>query len=268
MYACKAVALNTKGVDPHVTWLNTKKCDRSGTGSTFKIRVKNDKDGANEMIPVSEFARIKKNDITCITQLLTSLSLNTINTPSQRSAMYGNYVTLWLELKTTGKLRHMEIKKERKWNRGRKGKIIKQALKQYSTLQMLRSVILPNREFMRIVMINDSHFDLSNTFLWVDIAFVRKTVMTLEQQLRFVGMAHEHVIFEHKIQTPLFTGVCDVYDPTTQTVLEVKTCRFIPKEAFVQVSLTPFALANHPVIPFGCTTKQLASVYSPHKCSP
>ena len=189
------------------------------------------------MVPVSEFARSKKNDITCIAQLLTSLSMNSINTPSQRSALYGNYVTLWLELKTTGKLKHMETKKKRRWYRGRKGKIIKQALKQYDTLQMLRSVIVPNREFMRIVMINESHFDLSNTFLWVDIAFVKKIVITLEQQLRFVGMAHKDVIFEHKIKTALFTGVCDIYDPTTRAVLEVKTCRFIPKEAFVQVSV-------------------------------
>ena len=189
------------------------------------------------MITVSEFAKMNKNGIECMTQLLTSLSLNSVNTPSHRSAMYGNYVTMWLELKTTGKLNHMDIHKAKKNHRGRKGKIIKQALRQYGTLQLLRSVIVPSRDFMRIVMVQDSHFDLTNSFQWVDMRFIRQIVTTLEQQLRFIGMCHKDVLFEHKMKSASFSGICDAYDPTTRTVLEVKTCRFIPKEAFVQVSV-------------------------------
>ena len=185
---------------------------------------------------VTEFSRLKKNDMPVIAQLLTSLSLNSINTPSNKAGMYGNYVTMWLELKLTGKLKHIEYLKRRGRLRGRKGKIIKQAISQYQTLQLLRKVIVPNKDFMRIVLVRDTHFELENTFQWVDVQFVRQAVVTLEQQLLLIGVRKKDVIFEHRVQTETLSGIIDIFDPVTQTVVEIKTCRVLPKEAFIQVS--------------------------------
>ena len=187
------------------------------------------------MQTVTEFSRVNKNVQECVAELLTCLHINSINTPSFRSAMYGNYVTLWLELTMTGKLKHMEdLRRSRR--RGRRGLVIQQSLKQYYTMSRLRSIIQPSRGFMRIVAVKDSYFDLDNSYTWVDLAFIRRAVCTLRQQINMINVCQDAMQFEHKVRGGRTTGICDMYDPRSKTVIEVKTCRFIAKESFAQVS--------------------------------
>lgn len=187
------------------------------------------------MRAVTDYARAHKNNIACSVELRSCLQLNDINTPSFRASCYGNYVTVWAELKCTGRILHME-RLIRQRSRGRRAMIVRQALRQYRTLQALRDTISPTQEFMRIVLVRDLSFETTNSYKWVKMGFLRVAIRTLLDQVRLVGISHQSQ-FEYRIRSAGLSGIADIYDECTGTVIEIKTCRFVPKEAFAQVTL-------------------------------
>ena len=187
------------------------------------------------MRAVTDYARAHKNNITCSVELRSCLQINEINTPSFRAACYGNYVTVWAELKCTGRILHME-RLVRQRSRGRRAMIVRQAVRQYRTLQKLRDAISPTQEFMRLVLAKEPSFDTTNSFKWVRMGFLKVAIRTLLDQIRLVGISSQSQ-FEYRIRSTGLSGIVDIYDRSTRTVIEVKTCRFVPKEAFAQVTL-------------------------------
>ena len=190
------------------------------------------------MTSVTKFASVNKHVVPCVVELLTPIHLNTIgNTPSYKPGLYGMYVNIWTELKYTGKIAHMEQLVNTRYARRcpKRRRIIKQAIHQYLTIKSYRSVARPTREFMRIVQLVDILFDVTNTFNWVDITFLRNVINTLNNQLSYIGIS-SNLSFEHKIGNMSLRGRCDIYDKENSIVIELKTCRFITKEHFIQVN--------------------------------
>ena len=191
------------------------------------------------MTSVTRFASLNKHNVPCIVELITPLQMNIIgNTPSHKPACYGNYVNLWMELKLSGVLMHMEQIMQTRHNRRspKRRRIIQQAIQQYVTMKSYRHEIKPTREFMRFVVLLDTMFDTENTFGWVNITFIEHVITVLSQQITYIGLS-SNLVFEHKVNTAHVRGRCDIYDVDTSTVVEIKTCRFIHKEHFIQLHM-------------------------------
>lgn len=188
------------------------------------------------MKSVTKHSIEQRNSTKCVAQLLTPMQMNFQNTPSHKACFYGNYTTLFLELKLSGSLPHMEALKlrVRSLKHTCRYRMIKQAIHQYDTYKCLRNLLEPTRDFMRIVVVKDNIFDTTNSFDWVNIKFLRSCVRCLIHQLKFVDLYHKNVAFECPVQSTTLRGYADVYDRKTKTVIEIKTCRFLQKEHFVQ----------------------------------
>ena len=190
------------------------------------------------MNSVTRHASFNKHKLQCSVEMISPMNLNVANTPSFRPAMYGLYVTIWLELKFKGKIEYMETIAARTAikRQSRRKRIIEQAVRQYKSLKILHSIATPTQDFMRIVSLTDSYFETSNAFQWVDIKFLKHCINTLVDQLSFIGIRKDTSIFEYAIQNSYIRGRCDIYDPSSRTVIEIKTCRFVAKDHFIQLS--------------------------------
>lgn len=188
------------------------------------------------MKSVTKHSIEQKNTTRCVAELLTPIQLNFHNTPSHKAAFYGIYVPLFLELKLSGVLPHMESLKLRvkSFKHTSRHRIIRQAVKQYETCKLLRNAITPTKDFMRLVVVKDSIFDTTNDFSWVNIEFLRNCVQCLTHQMKFLNMYHKRVVFECPVQSAYLRGFADIYDNSSKSVIEIKTCRFLKKEHFVQ----------------------------------
>jgi len=180
----------------------------------------------------------RKIALRCEAELLTTLKVGT-PTPSYRAPQYGNYVSMWMELVLTGKLGHMERMRSTR-NSVRKGscryKIMQQALRQYDCIKSLHKIARPSRDFMRIVMIRDQYFDRSNTFDWVDIEYLRGIITSLHHQFRLINLGQD-LEFEKRMETATVVGRCDVYCPTTNTVVEIKATKFTASHHLTQTQM-------------------------------
>ena len=188
------------------------------------------------MKSVTKHSIEQKHVTKCVAQLLTPIQMNFQNTPSYKAALYGNYTTMFIELKLSGSLPHMEALKLRirSLKHTARYRMIKQAIKQYDTYKLLRQVIVPTREFMRIVTVKDNIFDTTNSFTWVNIDFLRTCIQCLTHQLKFLNLYHSKVVFECPVQSSSLRGYADIYDHASRSVVEIKTCRYLKKEHFAQ----------------------------------
>lgn len=189
-----------------------------------------------QMTSVTKYSIEKRDTDKCIAQLLTPIQLNHQNTPSHRAACYGNYVPMFVQLKLTGRLPHMEALKVRmsSFKHSQRFRVIKQAISQYNTCRLLKDVLAPTRDFMRIVVIKDEFFSATNDFSWVDMDFLHSCIQCLIHQLKYLSLYNKDIIFECPVQSSSLRGYVDIFDARSKTVIEIKTCRFVKKEHFVQ----------------------------------
>lgn len=189
------------------------------------------------MQSVTTYAAQNKDSCMVNVSMIAPMQLNVMNAVSQ-NCLYGTYTGMWLQFKCTGQLPHMEriTRSCFKRKRSRKWHIVKQGIMQYRTLQKLRTHAEPTKEFMRIVFLKDNFFQLSNRYDWVDMNFLKSALRTLWQQIRLLPIDPKGLMFEVPVHGQNVSGYCDIYCKSTDTVIELKTCKFVKKEHFVQLN--------------------------------
>lgn len=220
--------------------------------------------------PITKLAYVKRHRVPVNMELLTPLQLNSMDVPSSNHALYGMYTGLFIEFKSSGKIPHMDLLKTRikpRKKQSRKWNIIRQAVQQYEVMVANVNDVQPTREFMRLVVVKDSKFDLSNEFQWVNIEFLKSAVKILYTQLKFLDIPLQTLQFEKPVETHSYTGFCDMYCPVTDTVIELKTCQFVKKEHFVQTMAYASILGSKNAILINCMDGGVWRIHGNHKKS-
>lgn len=140
--------------------------------------------------------------------------------------LYGNYITIYLQLERTGALSKLE--KHLHAGIRRKSIRMRQLLGQYSVAKSLSALgkLSVTKEFMRLVC-HEVGSAVENRFEWVDVKFLSDQIEVARRALKSIGMWNERTRFEVNCGDGEVHGRADVV--CDGKVAEVKCVQWITK---------------------------------------
>jgi hypothetical protein len=145
--------------------------------------------------------------------------------------LYGNYITVYLQLERTGVLSKLE--KQLHSGIRRRSMRMRQLVGQYSVAKSLSALrkLRVTKQFMRLVCYEIGS-SVENRFEWVDIKFLSDQIEVARRSLKAVGMWNERTLFEVDCGDEEVHGRADVV--CDGKVAEVKCVQWITKGHCIQ----------------------------------